>query len=98
MSDEMLVKYLVKQEEGSMLRYKEHIHVIRSNSGSSGYSNHILNTGHTYDTITDTMDVIRNTLEKYHTYKISKNILDMNYTHIEAHNPIFQTVHELYDR
>jgi hypothetical protein len=52
------------------------------------------------------MDVIRtgrkgrhlNTLEKYHIYKIISNNLHMNDTHIEAHNPKFQTVHELYDR
>jgi hypothetical protein len=59
-----------------------------------GYSNHILNTGHTYGTITDTMDVIRtgrkgkhlNTLEKYYIYKISKNNVHMNDTHIKAYN------------
>jgi hypothetical protein len=64
----------------------------------------MLNTGHTYGTITDTMDVIRtgwkdrhlNTLERYHIYKINKN-LHMNNTHTEAHSPIFQTVHEPYD-
>jgi hypothetical protein len=39
-----------------------------------------------------------NTLERYHTYKISKNNLHMIVTHIEAYHPIFQTVHELYDR
>jgi hypothetical protein len=52
------------------------------------------------------MDVIRtgrkdrylNTLKKYHIYKISRNNLHMNDTHIEEHNPIFPTVHEVYDR
>jgi hypothetical protein len=39
-------------------RYKEHIQAIRSNNGNSGYSN-ILNMGHTYGNITDTMDVIK---------------------------------------
>jgi hypothetical protein len=61
--------------------------------------------GDTYGTIRDTMDVIRtgrksrhlNTLEKYHFYKISRNNLHMNDIYIEAHNPIFQTVHEFYD-
>jgi hypothetical protein len=61
--------------------------------------------GHTYGTITDAMDFIRrgrkdrhlNTLEKYHIYKISRNNLHMNNTHIKAYNPIFPTVHELYD-
>jgi hypothetical protein len=50
------------------------------------------------------MDVIRtgrkgrylNTLEKYHIYKISRKNLHM--IHIEAHNPIFLTAQELYDR
>jgi hypothetical protein len=54
----------------------------------------------------DTMDVIRigrksrhlNTLERYHIYKAYKNSLHMNDIYIEAHNPIFQTVHELCDR
>jgi hypothetical protein len=39
-----------------------------------------------------------NTSEKCHIYKISRNNLHMNVTHIEMHNPIFQTVHEIYDR
>jgi hypothetical protein len=39
-------------------RYKEHIRAIRNNNSNSVYSSHILH-GHTYGTITDTMDVIR---------------------------------------
>jgi hypothetical protein len=70
------------------IRYKEHIHAIRNNS-NSGYSNHILNTGNTYITVTDTMDVMRtgrkgihlNTLEKYHIHKISRDNLNMNDKH-----------------
>jgi hypothetical protein len=34
--------------------YKEHIQVVRTNNNNSGYSNHILNTGRTYDTASDT--------------------------------------------
>jgi hypothetical protein len=68
---------LVKLEESS--RYTERIQAIRNNNGNSGYSNHILNTGHTYGMIANTMDIIRvgrkgrhlNTLEKYYIYKIS---------------------------
>jgi hypothetical protein len=85
---------LAKQEERS-IQYKEHVQAISSNNANSGFSNHILST------ITDTMDVMRtgrkgrqlNNLEKYHIYKISRNNLHMNDTHIEIHNPIFQTVH-----
>jgi hypothetical protein len=84
-------------------RYKEHTEEIRNNNSNSEYSNHILNTGHKYVTITDTMDIIRiyrkgkhlNTLEKYHTYKISKNNLQMNDTNIDTHNPIFRVLEEM---
>jgi hypothetical protein len=46
---------------------------MSSNKAKSAYASHILNTGHTYNTITDILDFIRieekgnhlNTLEKY---------------------------------
>jgi hypothetical protein len=38
--------------------YKEHIPAIRNNNGNSGYSKHILNTGHTYGSAIDTMKVL----------------------------------------
>jgi hypothetical protein len=68
-----------------------------------GYSSHILNTGHTYETITDTVDIARtqkkgkhlNTLGKYRMYKISKCILCMNDTNFDTHNPIFRTLQEM---
>jgi predicted patatin/cPLA2 family phospholipase len=98
------LKYVGRTRRTFNVRYKEHIHAIRSNSANSGYSKHTLNTGHkyVYGTITDTMDVIRtgrkgkhlNTLQKYYIYKISKNSLYMN----DTHNHIFQTVREHYDR
>jgi hypothetical protein len=83
-------------------RYKEHIQDIRSNNSNSGYTNHILNTGHAYGTITDTMDIITtgrkgkhfNTLERYRMYKTSRENLHMNDTHIDAHNPIFEALQE----
>jgi hypothetical protein len=54
--------------------YEKHIQAIRNENSNWGYSSHILNTGHTYGTIINTMDIIRtqeegkllNTLEKYH--------------------------------
>jgi hypothetical protein len=66
----------------------------------------ILNTGHTYGTITDTVDIIKtenkgkhlNTLEKYQIYKISKNKLHMNVTHIDTYNQIFETLQEVSTR
>jgi hypothetical protein len=87
-------------------RYKEHILAIRNNNSNSGYSNHILNTGHTYGTITDTMELVKigkkgrhlNTVEKCHIYRISKDNLHMNDTYTDIHNPIFETLCELNTR
>jgi hypothetical protein len=96
------LKYIGQTGRTFNIRYKEHIHAIRNNNNNSVYSNHILNTGHTYGTIKDTMDIIRkgekgkhlNTLEKYYIHRISKNNLQMN----DTYNPIFETLHDLYTR
>jgi hypothetical protein len=77
-------------------RYKEHIYNIESNNSNMGYSRYILDTGHTYGTMEDTMDIVRigrkgqhlNTLEKYYIYKISREKLHMNDTSIDEHNPV----------
>jgi hypothetical protein len=63
-----------------------------------------LDTGHTYGTIADTMEIITtgrkgkyfNTLEKYRIYEISRGNLHMNDIHIDTHNPIFEALHEIY--
>jgi hypothetical protein len=100
------LKYIGQTGRTFDIRYKEHIHAIRKNNGNSGYSNHILDTGHTYGTMTDTMDIIKtgrqgrhlNTLEKYHSHRISKNILHMNDTYVDTHTPIFEILYELNTR
>jgi hypothetical protein len=84
-------------------RYKEHIESIRTNNGNSEHPNHILNTGHTYGTTTDTIDIRRkekkgkhiNTLEKYHIHKIRKDRLHMYNTYIHTYYPIFETLHQI---
>jgi hypothetical protein len=40
-------------------RYREHTQAVRNNNGSSGYSSHILNTGHAIGSVTDTRIVIK---------------------------------------
>jgi hypothetical protein len=85
-------------------RHKEHIHDIRTNNSNTGYANHILNTGHIYGKITDTMEIINterkgryiNTLEIYFIYEISKDNLRLNDTNIDIHNPIFKELHKIY--
>jgi hypothetical protein len=100
------LKYIGQTGRTFSIRYKEHIHSIRNNNSNSGYSNNMLNTGHTFGTIKDTMEVIRrgrkdthlNTLEIYLIYKISMNNLHLKGTYNDTHNPIFQTLRQHYDR
>jgi hypothetical protein len=97
------LKYIGQTGSIFNIRYKEHIHDIRSNNSNSGYSNHILNTGHTYGTMTDTTDIRTmerkgnhlNTLERYHIYKSSKENLHMNDTYVDIRNPIFEALQEI---
>jgi hypothetical protein len=100
------LKYVGPSGRTFNTRYKEHIHDIRSNNSNTGYLNHISNTGHTYGTIADTMEIITigrkgkylNTLQKYHIYKISRDNLHINDTHIDTHNPILEVLHKIYTR
>jgi hypothetical protein len=91
-------KYIGQTGRPFHTRYKEHIRDIRNNNSNSGYANHILNTGHTYGTMADIMEIIKienlNTLEKYHIYKANKEGPIMNDMHNEAQNPIFEVLRD----
>jgi hypothetical protein len=77
------LKYIGQAGRTFQTRRREHIHTLRNNNSNSGYSNHILNTGHKYDITADIMDIIKthrkgkhlNILEKYHIYKITRDNL-----------------------
>jgi hypothetical protein len=102
------LKYIGQTGRTFKTRYKEHIQAIRNNNGNSGYSKHILNTGHTYGSVTDTMKALKtqskgrhlNTVERYYIYiyiyiyiyKIKKNGIQMNDACIDTHNPIFEII------
>jgi hypothetical protein len=53
------LKYVGQTGRTFNTRYKEYIHDIRTNNSNTLYANHILNTGHSYGTITDTMEIIK---------------------------------------
>jgi hypothetical protein len=97
------LKYIGQTGRTFHARYKEHMQAIRNNKGNSGYSNYIPNKGHTYRTITETMDIIKtekegkhlNILEKYRVYKINKNRLHMNDIYLGIYNLTFETLYEL---
>jgi hypothetical protein len=96
------LKYIGQMGRTFKTRYKEHIQAIRNNNGNSGYSKHMLNTGHTYRSVIDTMKVLKmqrkemhlNTLERYYIYKMRKNGIQMKDTCIDTHNPIFKIIQE----
>jgi hypothetical protein len=52
---------------------KEHIQAVSNNNDNSGYSSHILNTGHAYGSIADTVKIIKNR-EKVKTSKYSRKM------------------------
>jgi hypothetical protein len=100
------LKYVGQTRRTFNTRYKEHIQDIRTNNCNTGYANHILNTGYTYGTITDTMEIIKterkgrylNTLEIYYIYEIGMDNLHMNDTNIDILNPIFKALHKIYTK
>jgi hypothetical protein len=51
------MKYIGQTRQPFNTRCKEHIRDIKNNN--SGYSNHILNIGHSYGNITVTMEIIK---------------------------------------
>jgi hypothetical protein len=100
------LKYIGQTGRTFKTRYKEHIQAIRNNNGNSGYSNHMLNTRHSYGSMTDTMEVVKterkgrhlNTLKKYYIYKTRKQKLQMNDACVDIHNPIFEVMLEINNR
>jgi hypothetical protein len=89
--------YIGQTGRSFKIRYKEHVQDIKNNKSRTGFSNHIFNTGHAYDTVENTMEILNfqekgnylNTLERFHIYKAKKTggLLNDNY----VDNPVFET-------
>jgi hypothetical protein len=98
-------KYIGQTGRNFKTRYKEHIQSVSSNNPNSKYSQHILDTQHTYGPITDIMEVLQfekkgklmNAWERFHIYKLSKDNLQMNDTYTDTHNPIFKLLNSHYN-
>jgi hypothetical protein len=61
------LKYIGQTGRTFKTRYKAHIHAIRNDNGNSGYSKHVLKTGHAYGSVTNTMRVLKTEREKENT-------------------------------
>jgi hypothetical protein len=67
-------KYIGQTGRTFHTRYTEHSQDIQNNRDNTGFSQHILDTGNTYDSIENTMTALKtakkgqymNSLEKYH--------------------------------
>jgi hypothetical protein len=64
----------------TQVRYRQHINAIRNNRQNSKFTQHILETGHEYITLDQTVEILHidkkepklNTLERSHIYDITK--------------------------
>jgi hypothetical protein len=79
-------------------RFRERIKEIRNNKSKTGYAQHILDTGHKYGKLEDTMETKEvqykgshlNTIEKFHIYDDKVNGLKIfNDNLYKLANPIF---------
>jgi hypothetical protein len=52
------LKYVGQTGRSFRIRYKEHINAIHNKKPTSRYAQHILETGHTYGTIEDTLNIL----------------------------------------
>jgi predicted GIY-YIG superfamily endonuclease len=89
-------KYIGQTGRKFETRFKEHIRDIRNNGQNSRFAQHILDTGHEYETIEKTMKILHiekkgqmlDTHERFCIYEISKQNLQLNDNYAEIYNPI----------
>jgi GTPase SAR1 family protein len=77
------MKYIGQTRHTFRACFKEHIQDIRTNRHNSKYAQHILDKGHAYNTMDQTMRILHiekkghklNTFERYEIYKLTKKAL-----------------------
>jgi hypothetical protein len=97
-------KYVGQTGRNFRTRFKEHMHAIKSNKTTSKYVQHILESGHTYGKIEDTLNIlhhknkgsIMNSWEQSHIHRLTKNNLQLNDAYTDTWNPIFDLMITLY--
>jgi hypothetical protein len=75
-------------------------YTIYGNKTTSRYVQHILDTGHSYGSIKDTLRILHrnkkglmmNTLEQFHMHGLTREYLQLNDTHTDTYNLIFNLI------
>jgi hypothetical protein len=94
------MKYIRQTRCTFKAHFEEHIRDTRTNRHNLKYAQHMLDTGHAYNTMDQTMKILHidkkrhklNTLKRLEIYILTKKALQLNDTHTETHNPIFDVL------
>jgi hypothetical protein len=76
----------------------EHVHAIRTKNKKTGYSHHILNTGHSYGSLENSLEILNiqekgpypNTTENFYIYRTKQTGYLFNDIHANTYKPIFE--------
>jgi hypothetical protein len=96
-------QYIGQTGRNFKTRYKEHARDIRSKKRTSGYVRHILETGHAFGNINDTMEIVKikqkglylNALEIFYIYKLFQQGIQLNNNCPSLNNPIFKQIQNI---
>jgi hypothetical protein len=99
-SENCPMKYVGQTGRKLKTWFKEHIGDIKNNGQNSKFAQHILHTGHEYETIEKIMKILHiekkgqilETYERFHIYEISKQNIQLNDNFTETYNPIYNTI------
>jgi hypothetical protein len=100
------MKYVGQTGRTFKIHYKEHIQAIRTNKHNAKFAQHILDTAYAFNSIDQTMEILLiekkgqklNTLERFQIYNLTKTASQLNDTHTETYNPIFDILIKIYPR
>jgi hypothetical protein len=98
------LKYVRQTGRTFRERYREHINATKSNKQHSKFASHILDSGHSYNTMDQTLEVLHiekkglklNTLGRFYIYDLTKKGLQLNDTFSDMCNPIFDILVKTY--
>jgi hypothetical protein len=82
--------YIGQTGRNFKIRYKEHIQDIKNNRIRTGFSHHILVTGHAYDKTENTMKIFK--FQDKGVYKANKSGMLLNDNFTQISNPIFDLI------